>query len=149
MDKRIFLALGAVILIPVVLLVVWAIQGKSMEGDFQAALTSGTIDDLHRDLQGKQWSGDELATVEVIKVPAGTGKERAVGQAIHGRGRIVVSPIQYEYQATVRDMTTNIVHVFGFRRSEPRKWCWHGFHPDSMQQQLQRRLEQLEEMKQP
>ena len=147
MDKRIFIVIGPIVLISAGLLVVWGVQGKSMEGDFREALRAGTIDGVHRDLVGKQWSPEELATIEVIKIAAGAGKERALERAVHARGRIVIASGMYEFQGTIRDNATNIVHLFGYRRSDPRKWCWEGIHPESMPQHLQRRMQQLEEMK--
>ena len=147
MDKRVLIVVGLILLIPIVLLGIWAFQGRSMEGDFADALRTGAVKGVHRDLQGKQWSPEELATIEVLKVPAGAGRERALTRTIHSRGRILVSSNLYEYQGTVRDSATDIIHVFGYRRSEPRHWCWEQFHPDSMQIHLQHRTEQLEEMK--
>ena len=147
MDKRVLIGVGVILSIPIVLLGIWALQGESMGSDFDAALRSGAVKGVHRDLWNKQWSTDELATIDVLKVPGGIGKERAITRTVHSRGRIFVSQHLYEYQATVRDSATNIIHVFGYRRAEPRHWCWEQIHPDSMPIHLQRRLEQMEALK--
>ncbi len=147
MDKRVLMVVGVILLMPMVLLGIWAVQGHSMEGDFAESLRTGAVKGVQRDLLDKQWSPAELATIEVLKVPAGAGKERAIARSLHARSRIFVSAIMYEYQASVCDNTTGIVHVFGYRRAEPRHWCWDQFHPDSMQVHLQRRMEQVEDMK--
>jgi hypothetical protein len=149
MDKRALLVTAVILLIPVLMLVIWAFQGQSMKDDFAKALSEGVVKEVHRDLQGKEWSPDELATIEVLKVPDSFGTEQAVTRALHARGRIFVSARQYEFQATVRDASTDIVHVFGYRRTDPRHWCWDGFHPDSMQVHLQRQQQRLEEMTKP
>lgn len=146
MDKRALIVAGAILLIPAILLAIWALQGESMESDFAEALRNGDVAGLHRDLQGKQWTADELATIDVLKIPGGYGRERAIARSIQTRN-IFVSRQLFEYQATIRDDTTGLVHVFGFRRSEPRQWCWDQFHPNSLQAQVKRRLKQVEEMK--
>lgn len=146
MDKRRAAVIAVLCAVPLALLVIWAYQGKSMEADFVERLRADDVKALHRDLRGKQWSAEELATVHVMKVPADTGPQRALVRAAHSRGQIVISSIQYAYQGTVRDNTTGIVHVFGYRRSEPKHWCWVSIHPDSMREHLQRRMEELEQM---
>ena len=146
MDKRALIVTAVILLVPVLMLVIWAFQGQSMEDDFAKALRGGAVKGVHRDLQGKEWSSDELATIEVVKVPNSFGKEQAVTRALHSRGRIFVSARLYEFQATVRDAATDIVHVFGYRRVDPQHWCWEGFHPDSMQVHLQRQQQRLEDM---
>lgn len=145
MDRRALVVTVVILGIPAVLLVIWTLQGQSMEDDFTQALRSGTVAGVHRDLQNKQWSSHELATVEVLKIPADTGQERAISRAIHSRARIFLPSHLYEYQGTVLDRATDITHVFGYRRREPRHWTWARIHPDSMKAHLQRRMRQLEE----
>ncbi len=146
MDKRALIVAGVILIIPIVMLVIWAVRGESMQGEFVQALEAGQVRGLHRDLQEKAWSDEELATVEVLEIPASVGREQALSRAMHSRGRIVLSPIQYAYQATIEDKATNLTHVFGFRRDNPRHWCWASFHPDQLQEVIRRRQQELEEM---
>ena len=147
MDKRALIAVGIILLLPIVLVGIWAVQGESMEGSFADALRRGDVHGVHRDLRGKQWSPEELRTISVVKVPGGYGRERAIARSIHSRGRIFVSKKLYAYQGTVRDDATGIIHVFGYRRSNPLHWSWEQIHPDSMDIHLERRMGQLEEMR--
>ncbi len=148
MNMRTIIAVGVILLVPIVLLCVWVWEGASMESDLAESLRSGAVHGMHRDLQAKQWSPEELATIEVLKVPVGAGRERAMVNAVQARGRVFVSAKLYEYQGSVRDNATDIVHIFGYRRSEPHHWTWVQFHPNSLQLQVQRRKQQLDEMKQ-
>ena len=143
MDKRALIAAIVILSIPIILLVIWAIQGKSMEEDFIQALRTGTATGLHRDLQNKRWSSAELSAVEVLKIPAGSGRERALVRAVHSHGRVFLSSSRYAYQGTIRDSATDIVHVFGYRRSDPRGWKWERIHPDSMQAHVQQRVREF------
>ncbi len=141
-------ALGLVAAVSIGLLVVWHMRGESMDDNLRDALRQGSIDVLHRDLLGKQWTLSELDSVDVVFIPDGAGTQRALERAVHDRGRIEISSTQYVYQGTVRDESTNMVHLFGYRRADPRKWRWAGIYSESMPLQLERRLKQVEEMKQ-
>ena len=98
-------------------------------------------------MRGKQWTEEELATIEVLKVPAGSGREQSLSRAAHDRGRLVVSSQQYAYQATVTDQTTGIIHVFGYTRREPPTWQWASIHPSSAKLHIEQRAQQLEDAK--
>ena len=148
MNRKAWAAIGLIPLMMAVLVAIWTFQGASMHDVFVQALRSGNIAGPHRDLQGKQWTEEELSTAEVLKLPGDFGVERAWTREIHTRGRDVISRLQYEYQGTVRDSQTGIVHVFGFRRQTPRRWCWAAIHPSSLQQHVQQRLEQAEKLQQ-
>ncbi|MFW6171699.1 MAG: hypothetical protein ACODAD_14520 [Planctomycetota bacterium] len=147
-DKRALVATGVILLIPLMLLAIWGFQGQAMQSGFAAALRTGAVKSVHGNLQGKQWSAAELATIEVLKIPLASGQERALSRSVHSRGRIFVSPRAYEYQATIRDSATDIVHVFGYRRSEPRHWQWQQIHPESMETHLQRLMSRIGQTKQ-
>lgn len=146
MNKQALAVAGILIAIPIALLGIWALRGASMEGDFAEALRTGNVHGVPVELSGKQWSSEELATIQVLLVPDSQGRQQALTRSLHARGRIVVSPNRYQYQATVRDGSTQIVHVFGYRRSEPLSWCWDSIHPDSLPLHLQRRMRQVEGM---
>jgi len=144
MPKWAVLAILAVaVLIPVVF---WSISGAAREDGFVDALRAGEIH-LPVDIRGKQWTEQELATAEVIALPGSTGREQALGRSIHDRGRLVISPRQFEFQGTITDAETGIVHVFGFPRKPPHRWRHETIHPSSIQKHIDRRVEQLEEMK--
>lgn len=147
MNRKAWAAIGLLALIMAVTVVIWTVQGVSMRDDFVAALRSGNVATLHRDLIGKQWTEEELSTAEVIKLPDDTGVERAWTREMHLRGRDVISRLQFEYQGTVRDNQTGIIHVFGFQRRAPRHWCWAAIHPSSHRQHLERQMEELEKMR--
>ncbi|MFO7904420.1 MAG: hypothetical protein ACQESR_02725 [Planctomycetota bacterium] len=149
MDKRALVATGVILLIPLAALGIWGFQCRAMQSGFAEALRTGAVKSVHRDLQGKQWSAAELATIEVRKIPIAGGRERELSRPIHSRGEIFLSSGAYEYQGTIRDNATDIVHVFGYRRSEPRQWQWQRIHPESMETQMQRRMQQIGRMKQP
>lgn len=147
MNRNTRIVIGVIVLIPVGLLVLWQVQGARLELDFVQALREGKVGTLHRDLQQKVWNDKELAEVEVIRVPEGAGKERALERHLQTAGRVFIPAHQYSYQAIISDSNTGIIHVFGYQRSEPQGWRWVTFHPSSMQQQMKRRLEQLDKMK--
>lgn len=149
MDKRALIATGVILIIPLTILGIWGVQGQAMESRFADALQTGTVGSMHRDLQGKQWSSAELATIEVRKIPRSRGQARALARSVHSRGRIFLSSQAYAYQATIHDRSTDIVHVFGYCRSEPRRWQWQRIHPESMAEQMQRRMEQIGQVREP
>ena len=118
-----------------------------MRKDLVLSLRAGTVRTLHRDLQDKVWSEEELADADVLRVPGGAGVQRGITRQVQSGGRIVLSPVQYAYQGTVPDRDTGIVHVLGYQTGEPEGWRWVMIHPSSLERQVQRRVEQLEEMK--
>ena len=117
------------------------------EGRLHRGAAGRRVESPHRDLLGKTWSDAELSTVEVIKVVESYGTQRSIERAIHSRGQIVVPAHQFAFQGSVRDGATNIVHVFGYTRTSPSRWCWVTFDAASMQEHLNRRMQQLEDMK--
>lgn len=125
----------------------WQFQSRSLRDDFIRALQSGQAAESSVELRDKVWSASELATVEVLKVPASAGREQALLRSIHSRGRIVLPAHQYQYQATVRDEGTNLVHLFGRSRAGQARWRWVGIHPDSLPEHVRTRAQQLEELK--
>jgi hypothetical protein len=137
-----------VVLISVGLILVWKVQGMSMRSDFVRALRTGDIHGPHRDLVGKTWSDEELATAEVLKVPEHGNVERSLERSIHALGRVVVPSQRYGYQGSVRDASTGSVHVFGRTRTAPHRWCWYGISLSDIPQHLERRMRQVEEMHQ-
>ena len=124
----------------------WSFQGSAMRDDFVEALRRGDAS-LPVDLRDKQWTEQELADAVVLKLPGGSGRERALSREMHDRGRFVISPLQYQYQGTVTDETTGIVHVFGYPRKGPPAWRWASIHTSSRDLHIKRREQQLEEMK--
>jgi hypothetical protein len=147
-NKKFLMAIGLLILTSVGLVLVWKVQGMTMRGDFVRALREGDIHGPHRDLVGKVWTDDELATAEVLKVPVSYNVEQSIERSVHSWGRIVVSGDRYEYQGMVRDANTGIIHVFGRTRTAPYRWCWADISMSSMPQQLERHMQELEAMKQ-
>jgi hypothetical protein len=146
-DRRWLAIIGVLVLAVVIPAVVWHFQGAGMRSAFVEALRTGDVGGLPIDLQGKRWSEQELARVEVIKVPDGSGTERAVSQQIHDRGRLVLPSNRYEYQGTIQDVSTGILHVFGYQRQEPRGWRWFSIHPSSIKRHLERVQERVDELK--
>ncbi len=139
------IVVAVLVLLLVIPVLIWSFQGSAMRGDFVEALRQDNAS-LPVDLRGKQWTEQELATAVVLKLPGGSGRERALSRGLHDRGRFVISPIQY--QGTVTDETTGIVHVFGYPRKGPPVWHWASIHTSSADLHIQRRAQQLEEMKQ-
>ncbi len=136
-------AIGLVVLVGAGVVVAWKIQGWGMRGDFIQALRAGKIVAVHRDLQGKTWTAEELATATVLKVPPGTGRRRAIIRTVHEGGRVMVPRDRFACQGTILDSTTGIVHVFGYTRDAPHRWCWEAMEPGTLGPQLEQRLEQL------
>ena len=141
------LVIGILVLALLIPALVWSLQGSAMHDDFVRTLRSGTAS-LPVDLRGKKWTAAELATVEVLKLPSSTGREQALSRGLHDRGRVVVSPLQYEYQGTVTDEATGIIHVFGYPRLGPGGWRWVSIHVSSAERHIERRVQQLEDAKQ-
>ena len=145
-DRKALAIVGVLVLAVLIPAAVWQFQGAGMRSDFGQALRSGNVGGLPVDLQGKRWSEQELAQVEVLAVPDNAGTERAISREIYERGRVLVSSHQYAYQGTITDTSTGILHVFGFHRREPRAWRWVTIHPSSHKLHIERRQEQLDEM---
>ncbi|MBN1394749.1 MAG: hypothetical protein JW959_06970 [Pirellulales bacterium] len=148
MNRKAWAAIGIIPLTMAVIFAIWTFQGANMHDDFVRALRSGDVAGPHRDLVGKQWTEEELATAEVLRLPGNSGRQRALTRDLHTRGRDVISGLQYEYQGTVRDNQTGIIHVFGLRRQTPQQWCWAAIHPSSLQEHLRQRMEQVEKLQQ-
>lgn len=145
LDRRIIIV--AVLLLAVVApAIVWSLQGSAMESGFVDALRAGEVN-LPIDLREKQWTSKELSGAVVIKLPESSGREQALGRELNDRGRIVISPIQFQFQGTVTDDDTGIIHVFGYPRNGSPKWRWVSIHVSSINEHIQRRVQQLEEMK--
>jgi len=138
--------IGILVLAMLIPVLVWSLQGSAMHDDFVQSLRSGSAS-LPVDLRGKKWTEAELATVEVLKLPSSVGREQALSRGLHDRGRVVVSPLQFEYQGTVTDEATGIVHVFGYARKGTAGWRWVSVHPSSVERHIERRVQQLEEAK--
>jgi hypothetical protein len=117
-----------------------------MRSDFIQSLRNGSVGALPLELQQKVWTEQELSAAQVLRVPESYGPQRAISRGIHDRGRLVVSPQQFEYQGTIQDESTKIVHVFGFQRREPQAWRWVTIHPSSLRLHIQRRQGQLDEL---
>jgi hypothetical protein len=145
-DLKPLLAVGVVVLVGAGVVVTWKLQGWGMRDDFVEALRTGQIEAVHRDLQGKTWTDEELATVTVLTVPRKATRQRAIIRTVHEGGRLVVPRDRFAYQGTIRDATTGVVHVFGYTRAAPHRWCWEGMDPDTLGPQLEQRLEQLKKM---
>lgn len=145
-DRKALVIVGVLALAFLIPVVVWQFQGAGMRSDLVQALRTGNVGGLPVDLQGKRWSEQELAQVEVLAVPDSAGTERAISREIYERGRVVVSSHRYAYQGTIADANTGILHVFGFQRRQPRVWRWVTIHPSSHKLHIERRQEQLDEM---
>ena len=145
-DRRSLAIIGVLVLAFLIPVAVWQFQGAGMRSDFVQALRTGDVGGLPVDLQGKRWSEQELAQVEVLAVPDSAGTQRAISREIYERGRVLVSSHQYAYQGTIVDASTGILHVFGFQRRQPRVWRWVTIHPSSFKLHIERRQEQLDEM---
>jgi len=142
-DRRI----GVILLLVGVsggLLAVWKIQATHMAGNFAETVRSGQLDGLPIDLRGKTWTEEEIATVEVIKLDDSWGRERSIERSIHMRDAMA-SRAQYAYQAVMTDLDTGIRHVFGYSRRSPQRWLHVTIHRDSMEQHIQRRMQQQQE----
>ena len=145
-DRK-FLLIGAILVLACLTpVVIWQFQGAGMRSDFIQSLRNGSVRALPVELQGKVWTEQELSEAEVVRVPESYGTQRALSRGIHDRGRLVVSPHQFEYQGTIQDDGTKIVHVFGFQRREPQTWRWVTIHPSSLRLHIQRRQEQLDRL---
>jgi len=145
-DRKALVIVGVLALAFLIPVVVWQFQGAGMRSDLVQTLRTGKVGGLPVDLQGKRWSEQELAQVEVVAVPESAGTERAISREIYERGRVLVSSHQYAYQGTIADADTGILHVFGFQRRQPRVWRWVTIHPSSHKLHIERRQEQLDEM---
>jgi hypothetical protein len=145
-DLKPLLAIGLVVLVGGSVVVVWKIQGWGMRDDFIQALRDGQIVAVHRDLQGKTWTDEEFATAAVLKVTPRITRQRAIIRTVHEGGRVMVARDRFAYQGTIRDSTTGVVHVFGYTRDSPHRWCWEAMDPDTLGPQLEQRLEQLKKM---
>jgi hypothetical protein len=146
-DRRWLAIVGVLVLAVLVPVVVWHFQGAGMRSAFVEALRTGDVGGLPIDLQGKEWSEQELAGAEVIKAPDGSNTERAISQRIHDRGRLFLPSNRYEYQGTIEDGRTGILHVFGYQREEPRRWRWLSIHPSSIKRHIERVQERVDELK--
>ena len=136
------MAFGIVAIVFIGVLVSWKLLAFRMSGDFADALRNGSVSDsLPLDLRGKVWTDAELATVEVIRLSQGSGKEQAIQRQIHTGGGHTLSPRQYSYQATITDLSTGYRHIFGHWRTKGRGWCYAELHPDSARQRVQQRID--------
>jgi len=138
--------IGVLVLAVLIPVVVWQFQGAGMHSDFVQALRTGNVGGLPVNLQGKRWSEQEFAQIEVLAVPDSAGSERAISTELYSRGRVLLASHQYAYQGTIQDASTGIIHVFGYQRRERRGWRWVTIHPSSHKLHIQRRQEQLDEM---
>ncbi len=147
-NTKAIVAIGLLGGIVVMFLLVWRVQADRMGSHFVDAMRDGTVDVGQVQLQGKVWTEAELATTVVIKLDSGYGRERSVQRSIHTGGQYTISRQQYAYQAMVTDADTGIKHVFGYRRAAPQRWQWEGVHPDSMQEHIRLRQQQVDQMHQ-
>jgi hypothetical protein len=145
-DRKLLLVGAILVLACLTPVVIWQFQGTGMRSDFIQSLRNGGVRALPLELQQKVWTEQELSQAEVLRVPESYGTQRAISRGIHDRGRLVVSSHQFEYQGTIQDDSTKIVHVFGLQRREPRTWRWVTIHPSSLRLHIERRQEQLEEL---
>ncbi len=146
-DRKLLVVGAFLLLVCLAPVVVWQFQGAGMRSDFVAALRNGNVGAMPLELQQKVWTERELSQAEVLRVPDNSGTQRAISRGIHDRGRLTVRSHQFEYQGTIRDESTGILHVFGFQRREPRTWRWVTIHPSSLQLHIERRQEQLDDLK--
>ena len=146
-DWKPLTAIGVVLLVMAGLVAVWSLQGWSMKRSFVESLRSGRAAESSYELRGKTWTEEEIATVAVMALPSDTGTQRGIARSLHTRGRNVISGLEYSYQATVQDAQTGVIHVFGYRRRDPQRWQWVTIHPSSMEAHLERRMEQLNALK--
>ncbi len=145
-DGRALAIVGVLLLAFLIPVAVWQFRGAGMRSDFVEALRAGNVGGLPIDLQGKRWSEQELAEVEVLAVPDSAGTQRAISTELYSRGRVLLPSHQYEYQGTIQDASTGILHVFGYQRRQRRGWRWFTIHPSSHKLHIERRQEQLDEM---
>ena len=146
-DSRSLSIISVLVLAILVPVAVWYFQAAPMRSHFVQALRAGDIGGIPVDLQAKIWSEQELTEVEVLAVPQGAGSERAMSRVAYTRGRVLLSSQHYAYQGTISDSSTGIRHVFGLPRREPRVWRWITIHPSSAELHIQRRQEELDELK--
>ncbi|MCP4646086.1 MAG: hypothetical protein GY851_36920 [bacterium] len=145
-DKRAIVFIGILVAIMGGTLLLWRLQGGRMAGDFVDAMRAGRVEALQVELRDKVWSEEELAATRVLKLPSGTGRERALTRSMHAAGEYTISRQMYAYQATVTDSDTGIKHLFGYRRRGPSGWCWVGIHPDSAELHIRRRAAEAERL---
>ena len=145
-DRKSLAIVSVLVLAVLIPVAVWQFQGAGMRSDFVQALRAGNVGGLPVDLQGKRWSEQELAQVEVLAVPDSAGTQRAISTEVYSRGRVLLASHRYEYQGTIQDASTGILHVFGYQRRERRGWRWVTIHPSSHKLHIERRQEQLDEM---
>lgn len=120
----------------------WRIQGASRVDDFVDAMRNGEVQISQVHLRDKVWTDEELATVEVLRLPDSFSKEQSLSRAVHLGSGYTISRHMYSYQATMTDLETGNVHLFGFPRNGPQVWRWESIHPDSMRENLERMQEE-------
>jgi len=145
-DPKLLVVGAILVLVCFTPVLIWNLQGTGMRSDFIQSLRNGSIGALPLELHQKAWTDQELSHAEVLRVPESFGTQRALSRGIHDRGRLVVPSHQYEYQGTIKDERTNIVHVFGFQRREPQAWRWVTIHPSSLRLHIERRQSQVDEL---
>ena len=129
----ILLILGILLALPVIF---WRARAVGKDNELAEVLRQWEIPNPHRDLQGKTWTEEELATIEVVALAGGFGREQAISRSIQNRDALIPAQ-QYEFQGIVTDFATGRKHVFGKRRSEPRRWVWVTMHPDSTREMIE------------
>lgn len=148
MNNKAVAIIALFVAISAAVLLVWKVQASRMRTHFINAMRNGEVHIGQVDLQKKVWTEEELATTEVLKLDTGYGRERSIERSLHSGGQYTLSQHQYTYQATVMDADTGIKHVFGYLRAEPRRWSWAGIHPDSAEEHIRLRQEQVDQMRQ-
>ena len=129
------------------ILLIWQVRAGQMEVDFGQSVRAGEVEGFPMELRDKQWSERELSDVQVYRLDATYGKERALERTIHTRGDFTISNQQYSYQAMMTDADTGIKHVFGYRRRKPGGWRYVTMHPDSAMIHIEKQQQLLEKVK--
>ncbi|MFC1736174.1 hypothetical protein ACFL1X_08655 [Candidatus Hydrogenedentota bacterium] len=145
----IFSAKGAVIVIGIALLVlVPLISGKIKEvgkdEELAEVLRNGEIQNLHRDLQGKVWTEEELAAIEVTALAADSMRPGGIAQTVQNRNAMIPGS-QYAFEAVITDSATGKKHVFGKSRKGPGRWTWITIHIDSTREMVEKLQREQEE----
>ena len=96
------------------ILLIWQVRAGQMEVDFGQSVRAGEVEGFPMELRDKQWSERELSDVQVYRLDATYGKERALERTIHTRGDFTISNQQYSYQAMMTDAYTGSKHVLGY-----------------------------------